>query len=82
LRFSILGWQCPNFRGENPAIGVLLIVLGCFFLVVSFHKNAKIGPAFSSQSRRYPARLWQRIIFGFVGVAAIYTGMKIVLLCR
>jgi hypothetical protein len=49
---------------------------------MSFHKNAKIGPAFNSQSRRYPARLWHPIIFGFAGVAAIYTDVKIVLLCR
>jgi hypothetical protein len=49
---------------------------------MSFHKNAKIGPAFSSQSRRYPARLWHRITLGFVGVAAIYTDVNIVLLCR
>jgi hypothetical protein len=82
MKFSVLEWQCPNMRGENPVIDVLLIALGCFFLLVSFRKNAKVGPAFSSQSGRHPARFWHRIIFGIVGVASVYTGLKIVVLCR
>jgi hypothetical protein len=82
MTFSILAWQCPNIRGENSMLGVFLIALGLFALFVSIHKDARVGAALSRNSPRYPARLHHRIIFGIVGVASGYTGLKVVLLCH
>ena len=82
MTFSILAWQCPNVRGGNSVVGVLLIALGLFAMFVSVHKDAKVGAALSRNSQRYPARLHHRIIFGIVGGACAYTGLKVVLLCH
>jgi len=82
VSFSVLEWQCPNIRGENPLIAILMVVLGCFFLPLSFHRETKVGPAISSQSGQHPARIWHRIILGFVGAVSICTGTKIVQLCQ
>jgi hypothetical protein len=67
---------------KNALIAISMVALACFFLLLCFHESGTVGPAFSSQSGRDPARLWHRIIFGFVGVAAIYIGVKIVVLSR
>jgi hypothetical protein len=82
LGSAFLTGSAPTSVARFRQSGCYLSCRDVSFLAMSFHKNAKIGPAFSSQSRRYPARLWHRITLGFVGVAAIYTGVKIVLLCR
>jgi hypothetical protein len=74
-------WQCPKVAVSGGLFTkLLMLVIGVFFMVMSFMPDLKIAPAFSRQAG-VPAGRVQRIIFFFIGAIVTYQATRLLLLC-
>jgi hypothetical protein len=76
-------WQCANIKHAGGLIpSLFLIGLGCLFVWVCFSKKIKRRRLYSAQHELVALSGIEKFMILLVGLDALYTGIKPLLVCQ